>query len=342
MLAPALPWAALRAPLGVAPGGYAWFPPVALGDRDPGRATDAAWQWIDANLTPDAKVAAVGFSQGGLMATQLLRTRPERVAATVVLSGFVQAAPQPADEQLTARRPAVFWGRGARAGPAGMPITARRWTIAVASATTMDHRRCQPGAGGGDGSGARRDETGIKRYKSGIAWLVCARRGRHAADAPRPTAQSPARQGTRPARRRRPGDHAAGPAPANHAAARRCSVGSCSGSVRRSTSRSMSPNSWWKRNQVRWESSDTTNAFASSSSSFSSLVQQRRPGLGQRDPRSLEQLAAGRHDRVRLRVQGTRWAAGEQSSSDDNLNFLMNGPRPRSPSAKARHRQLRP
>jgi hypothetical protein len=104
----------------------------------------------------------------------------------------------------------------------------------------------------------------------------------------------------------------------------------------------MSPNSWWKRNQVRWESSDTTNAFASSSSSFSSLVQQRRPGLGQRDPRSLEQLAAGRHDRVRLRVQGTRWAAGEQSSSDDNLNFLMNGPRPRSPSAKARHRQLRP
>jgi phospholipase/carboxylesterase len=32
MLAPALPWAALRAPLGVAPGGYAWVPPIALGD----------------------------------------------------------------------------------------------------------------------------------------------------------------------------------------------------------------------------------------------------------------------------------------------------------------------
>ena len=44
MLAPALPWAALRAPLGVAPGGYAWFPPMPLGDRDPARATDAAWQ----------------------------------------------------------------------------------------------------------------------------------------------------------------------------------------------------------------------------------------------------------------------------------------------------------
>ncbi len=28
VLTPALPWAALRAPLGVAPGGYAWFPPI--------------------------------------------------------------------------------------------------------------------------------------------------------------------------------------------------------------------------------------------------------------------------------------------------------------------------
>ncbi len=117
MLAPALPWAALRAPLGVAPGGYAWFPPIALGDRDPARAIDAAWQWIDAHLTLDATVAVVGFSQGGLMAAQLLRTRPERVAATVVLSGFVQAAPQPADEQLAAQCPAVFWGREARAPP---------------------------------------------------------------------------------------------------------------------------------------------------------------------------------------------------------------------------------
>ena len=104
LLAPALPWAALRALLRVAPGGYAWFPLTALGDRDPARVTDAVWQWIDAHLTPDAKVAAVGFSQGGLMATQLLRTRPERVAATVVLSGFVQATAQPADEQLAADR----------------------------------------------------------------------------------------------------------------------------------------------------------------------------------------------------------------------------------------------
>ena len=60
-------------------------------------------------------------------------------------------------------------------------------------------------------------------------------------------------------------DHVA--MPANHPAARRCSAGTASGIVRRSSSRSRSPNSWWKRNQVRSGSSDTTNAFASSSSS---------------------------------------------------------------------------
>lgn len=47
------------------------------------------------------------------MATQLLSTRPARVAATVVLGGFVQAAAQPADDELARTRPPVFWGRGA-------------------------------------------------------------------------------------------------------------------------------------------------------------------------------------------------------------------------------------
>ncbi len=105
VLTPALPWAALRAPLGVAPGGYAWFPPIALGDRDPARATDAAWQWIDAHLAPDATVAAVGFSQGGLMATQLLRTRPERSRPRSC---------SPASSRLRRSRPTSGWPRGAR------------------------------------------------------------------------------------------------------------------------------------------------------------------------------------------------------------------------------------
>lgn len=114
MLALATPWASLRAPLPVAGGGYAWFPVSPSGDPDPARATDAVWRWVAGNLNPDAKIAVVGFSQGGLMATQLLRTHPERVAATVVLSGWVLAAPQPADGRLEAERPAVFRGRGDR------------------------------------------------------------------------------------------------------------------------------------------------------------------------------------------------------------------------------------
>ena len=47
------------------------------------------------------------------MASQLLRTRPERVLAPVILGGFVQAAAQPGDATLASTRPPVFWGRGA-------------------------------------------------------------------------------------------------------------------------------------------------------------------------------------------------------------------------------------
>lgn len=54
----------------------------------------------------------IGFSQGGLMASQLLRTRPRRVLSPVVLAGFVLGTEQPADADLLAQRPAAFWGRG--------------------------------------------------------------------------------------------------------------------------------------------------------------------------------------------------------------------------------------
>ena len=111
-----LPWVSLRAPLALGAEGAAWFPIVRPGDPDPepvAEATDAVWSWIDEHLPAGTPVVALGFSQGGMMATQLLRTRPERVAATVVLGGFVQSASQPADGELALRRPPVFWGRGA-------------------------------------------------------------------------------------------------------------------------------------------------------------------------------------------------------------------------------------
>lgn len=105
-------WASLRAPL-AAGAGYAWFPITEPGNPRPedvaGGVTEL-WAWVDANVPAGRKVIPLGFSQGGLMATELLRTRPERVPAAVVLGGFVQAVAHPGDAKL-ADVP-VFWGRG--------------------------------------------------------------------------------------------------------------------------------------------------------------------------------------------------------------------------------------
>lgn len=111
-----LPWASLRAPLDVGNGGAAWFAIATPGNPNAvpvEEATEAIWAWIDDNVNPATRVIPIGFSQGGLMASQLLRTRPQRVVAPVVLGGFVLGAAQPADSLLLEQRPALFWGRGA-------------------------------------------------------------------------------------------------------------------------------------------------------------------------------------------------------------------------------------
>jgi phospholipase/carboxylesterase len=126
-LGPDLPWASLRAPLDVG-SGAAWFAVTTPGSPDPQvveSATDTIWGWVDANLDPGTRVVPIGFSQGGLMATQLLRTRPERVLSPVILAGFVLGAPQPADGILADDRPPVFWGRGAEDRVIAAPAVAR-------------------------------------------------------------------------------------------------------------------------------------------------------------------------------------------------------------------------
>jgi phospholipase/carboxylesterase len=109
-----LPWASLRAPF-PSGNGAAWFEvhvPGNPAEQPVADATDAIWEWVEANVRPETRVIPIGFSQGGLMASQLLRTRPERVLATVVLGGFVLGAPQPADARLLDEQPPAFWGRG--------------------------------------------------------------------------------------------------------------------------------------------------------------------------------------------------------------------------------------
>jgi phospholipase/carboxylesterase len=115
-LAPLLPAeaviASLRAPLQLGDN-FSWFPAGDPGLPSPvaaAGATEAVLEWLD--TVPSAgPVWLLGFSQGGAMATQLIRFAPERFTATVNLSGFSIAGELPGDATLEALRPPVFWGR---------------------------------------------------------------------------------------------------------------------------------------------------------------------------------------------------------------------------------------
>jgi phospholipase/carboxylesterase len=114
---PAMPWAALRAPLTLQQGAYAWYgitTPLTPTIEEVQPATAAVWAWIEEHIPVESPLVILGFSQGGLMATQLLRTHPERIAATVILAGFRYQGEQPADARLLESRPKVFYGRGAQ------------------------------------------------------------------------------------------------------------------------------------------------------------------------------------------------------------------------------------
>lgn len=109
--------ASLRAPIAEA-GGYAWFPSSGnpIGNPRPdvaNAAVDAVLGWYD-GLPRFRSVGVMGFSQGGAMALQLMRRRPDEFTYGVQLGGFVVNDAQPGDRQLALNRPPVFWGRGAR------------------------------------------------------------------------------------------------------------------------------------------------------------------------------------------------------------------------------------
>jgi len=137
---PDLPWAALRAPVSLGYDAYAWHHiTTALNPsfEDVAPPTDAIWAWVDEFLPADSPLIVLGFSQGALMATQLLRTRPERLAATVILSGFVFGGELPADGSLKASKPKVYYGRGAND-----PVVTRE-AIAALNSWLQAHTRAQ-------------------------------------------------------------------------------------------------------------------------------------------------------------------------------------------------------
>lgn len=116
---PALPQhfeaVSLRGPLRAANGGAAWATPP--WDGPPAHedealvAVTAILQWLD-ERAPQRRIVPLGFSQGGLMVTELLRAQPARFDAGVVLSGFHGDRDRIGDADLAARRPPVFFGWG--------------------------------------------------------------------------------------------------------------------------------------------------------------------------------------------------------------------------------------
>jgi len=121
-LSPQLPLhpviASVRAPLPVGQG-FAWAPLASQADAatvsaSADAAARAILDWLD--TTESTSVGLLGFSQGGAVALQLLRSAPERFAYAAVLSGFAVAPggdhEHPGDAALAERRPPVFWARG--------------------------------------------------------------------------------------------------------------------------------------------------------------------------------------------------------------------------------------
>ncbi len=139
-------WVSLRAPLALPQGGWAWVPLGAVpATPDPtllAQAVDGLLAWLDAHA-PTRPLIPLGFSQGGLMTTELLRARPERIAAAVVLSGFVAPRADDTDLAPSAARPPAFFGWGT-ADPI-IPASATRRASAWLAARTRLDEHAYPG-----------------------------------------------------------------------------------------------------------------------------------------------------------------------------------------------------
>lgn len=109
-------YASLRAPFGFGPG-FAWFDdaieqPGAPRLTSADTMADAVLAWLRRLPWRPTAVGALGFSQGGAMATHLLRQGHGIVSFAVNMSGFVVGGEHPADAALARERPPVYWGRG--------------------------------------------------------------------------------------------------------------------------------------------------------------------------------------------------------------------------------------
>lgn len=141
-----LAWVSPRAPISLHLGSYAWMHIKVPGSPDPKdalEATEILWKWIDATIPETSPLIPIGFSQGGMMATQLLRTRPERILGTVVLAGFNVDSEFAADEQLRSQLPPVLYCYGQEDQVVSADAVERlsSWLDTHASALVFSYRR---------------------------------------------------------------------------------------------------------------------------------------------------------------------------------------------------------
>lgn len=107
-----------RAPLPFSDG-FAWYWIGDVGSPDPSSfsaSLDALQQFVEqlprAYPVDPSRIYTLGFSQGAVMAGSLLLTRPDLVAGTIMLSGYLPVdLNRPVDEAGLAHRP-VFVGHG--------------------------------------------------------------------------------------------------------------------------------------------------------------------------------------------------------------------------------------
>lgn len=100
--------------------------------------------WLERPDIPRC-VGLIGFSQGAVLALQLLRRFPHRFEWVAQLSGGPFPADEPGDATLTDVRPAAFWGHGGQDPtlPAEAEDYVREWMVTHTTMTEV----CRPDLG---------------------------------------------------------------------------------------------------------------------------------------------------------------------------------------------------
>jgi len=140
----------VRAPIAMPWGGHAW---AELGPEQPDLPAAAPYRavaaelldWLGTEVGDTRPVIPFGFSQGGLMVSELLRAAPGRFPTAVICSGFIAGDPGEHDDAL--RDTPVFYGWGTTDGriPPSWVAATSAWLAAHVALT----ERSYPGLGHG-------------------------------------------------------------------------------------------------------------------------------------------------------------------------------------------------